>query len=66
MRPDELVDIRVQDRLRRDLAIKLGQAVIDAIDAGLLPGNASKAVKEIFESELRSEETRRVFARSHL
>lgn len=65
MRPDDLIDIRVQDRLRRDLAIKLGQAVIDAIKAGLQSENAMKAVEEIWNGEKSCQVTRKAFARTY-
>ncbi len=65
MRPDDLIDIRVQDRLRRDLAIKLGQTVIDAIEAGLQSENAMKAIEEIYNGEKCCQETRQAFARTH-
>lgn len=65
MRPEDLVDIRVQDRLRRDLVIELGQAVIDAIGSGLMPGNAFKAIDEVWQQEKRCEESRKAFERTY-
>lgn len=65
MRPEDLVDIRVQDRLRRNLEIKLGQAVIDAIGAGLMPANAMKAVEAVYSLEKNCEETRKAFERTY-
>jgi hypothetical protein len=65
MRPEELQDIRVQDRLRRELAIKLGWAVIDAVNKGLSPEQAKKAVEEIWQIEVMCERTRQAFARTY-
>jgi hypothetical protein len=66
MHPDELIDIRTQDRLRRDLAIKLGKAVIDAIEGGLQPEGAAKAVKEIWDQEQRLTQSRDALARTYI
>jgi len=59
------VDIRTQDRLRRALEIKLGQTVIDAVEAGLQPQNAFKAVEGIWLQEARLDEQRKRAERSY-
>ena len=62
---EDLCDIRVQDRLRRELSIVLGQAVIDAIESGLQPDSAMKAVEEVYQQEQRCAETRKAFERTY-
>lgn len=62
----DLSDVRVQDRLRRDLEIKLAQAVIEAIEAGLTPANSLKAVDAIWQSERRLAETRKANERTYV
>lgn len=65
LRQEDLVDIRTQDRLRRALEIKLGQAVIDAIEGGLQPREAFKAVEGIWLQEARLDEARKRDERSY-
>jgi hypothetical protein len=62
---DDLSDIRTQDRLRRELAIKLGKAVIDAVEAGLNPDGALKATAEIYWQEVRLQKSRQDAALSY-
>lgn len=57
----DINDIRHQRNLQRELAIKLGQAVIDAVTAGLNPDNAKAAVEQVWQTELSCEQTRRAF-----
>lgn len=61
----ELQDKRVQDGLRRELDAKLRMAVFDAIEGGLNPDLAFKAVQSVFESEKQYAESRRLLAISY-
>jgi hypothetical protein len=61
----DINDIRHQRNLQRELAIKLGQAVIDAIAAGLHPDNANAAVEEVWLAERRLEQSRRAFEKTY-
>lgn len=65
LRSEDLVDVRVQDRLRRDLESKLMMAVFDAIENGLNPDFAQKAVQSVWQQEQRCAETRKAFARTY-
>lgn len=59
-------DIRVQARLQRSLTVTLMESVTAAVESGLNPDNAAKAVKEVSDSEQRLAEIRRTSARSYL
>jgi len=62
----DINDIRTQDRLRRELSIVLGKAVIDAVEAGLQPDGALKAVAEIYSQEVSLEKSRQTAALSYV
>lgn len=61
----DINDIRTQDRLRRELAIKLGQAVTEAVEAGLQSDEALKATAEIYWQEVRLQKSRQAAALSY-
>lgn len=61
----DINDIRTQDRLRRELAIKLGEAVIEAVKAGLQPDGALKATAEIYWQEVGLQKSRQAAALSY-
>lgn len=65
MTRDELSDIRVQRQLQRTLTVTLMDAVAAAVEFGLHPDNAAKAVQEVWESEQRLGRDRKAVARTY-
>lgn len=65
MTRDELSDIRIQRQLQRSLTVTLMDAIAAAVEFGLHPDNATKAVREVWESEQRLEQSRKALARTY-
>lgn len=65
MTRDELSDIRIQRQLQRSLTVTLMDAISAAIEFGLHPDNATRAVQEVWDSEQRLEQSRRADARTY-
>lgn len=66
MTRDELSDIRVQRQLQRSLTVTLMDAIAAAIEFGLHPDNATKAVQEVWESEQQLAQSRKASARTYV
>lgn len=62
MTRDELSDIRVQRQLQRSLTVTLMDSIAAAVEFGLHPDNAAKAVQEVWESEQRLAHSSRALA----
>lgn len=60
------ISISNQNRLQRELEIKLQEAISAAVDAGLDPLNAWCAVKSVYDFETKLERGRKEDARSYL
>lgn len=62
---DDLADIRIQKQLQRSLTVTLMDAIAAAVEFGLDPDNATKAVQEVWDSEQRLAQSRKALARTY-